>query len=386
MTVTPEQFGAVGDGNADDTNALNMADAQPNEAVYLTPGKTYRADGQLLLGQTSGKRWFTDGARGSSIIKSYYNGGKNILIGQPVALINDVEFDGIGFVQDNSVLQPLFEVRGVRGTHFKRVDMDGLYYGFDLGTLTRSCAIIDLYDCEVNMKPGHSHFMNVVNCPAQIDLCNSYVEGSFAPGSAGLRIANNVAGTIDHTIFKGGYFGRFDVNFDIASRVVNFQLGADLLIEGHQTAGIRFRDNASFEAVTIKSKFGATGPNSLHHIHIGYSQITNNCLGFMVDGSSFQTIVNQPAIEIACPANQKIEELQLTNLTFASCKDISDNNHSVIELWQVNSGLVNNIVAKCFDPTKRYAYAVRSQGSGTNMLVGGNISAAGFASGTSLRT
>lgn len=386
MTVTPEQFGAIGNGIIDDTNALNMADAQPNEAVYLTPGKIYRADGQLLLGQTSGKRWFTDGARGSTTIKSYYNGDKNILIGPPSELIFDVEFDGIKFDQDNNVTKPLFEVRGVRGTHFRRSKFSNMYYGFDLGTSIRTCAIFDLYDCEGNMRAGHSHFINVVNCPAQIDLDNSYIEGAHSVGSVGLKVTNNLAGNIDHTIFKGGYFGRFDVNFDINSRVTNFQLGADLLIEGHLTAGIRFGNNSSFEAVTIKSKFGIMSENSLHHILIGYSQTAQNCLGFMIDGASFQTVNKQPAIEIACPETQKLEQLQLTNLTFASCKDVSDNNHAVIELWQVNSGLVNNIVAKCFDPTKRYAYAVRSQGSGASMIVGNNISASGFASGASIRS
>lgn len=384
MTITPEQCGAIGDGIADDTAALNAADASPSP-VYLTPGKTYRANGQLLLGQSNGKRWYTDGARGSATILSDFNGGKCILIGSAVDTTLDVEFAGIKFVQGAPSTQVMFEARGVRGVHFKNCKFENLYYGFDLGTATRVCTIFELVDCELNMRPGHLHLLNVVNCRAQIEVRDSFIEGAFSPGSSGLRIDQNLAGTVDHIVFTGGYFGRFDTNFDIAQRVVNFQMGADLLTEGHLTAGVRFRNNASFEGVTIKSQFGlGAGPWSLWQIMVDYTQTQQNCLGFKVDGASFQRVINQPAIEFKCPAGMPAEAVQLINLNFPICVDNSDNNHAVVELWQVRSGIVNNLAAICPTSNRRFAYVVRAQAC-SGVLIGADIIGHGFASGAASR-
>lgn len=50
--ITPEQYGAVGNGTADDTVALNNCFAAAGgKTVYLTPGKTYKHTNILTIGQ-----------------------------------------------------------------------------------------------------------------------------------------------------------------------------------------------------------------------------------------------------------------------------------------------------------------------------------------------
>lgn len=370
--VTPEEYGAIGDGVANDTVAINAA-AATGKSVMLTPGKTYLCTGQLLLGQTNQQRVFVNGGRGAAIIRSSYSGGSCILIGPDSATAaTDVVFENVGFYQDTTTTT-MFEVRQTRGVHFIHCKLENIYFGFKIGTATRSNYIFNLYECEVYMRSaGHSHFIDVVNCSGQIDLRDSYVEGAYAVSSVGLRIASNVQSRVDHLVMKGGYFGRFGTNIYLDHRVVNWEMGGCLHMEGQNNYGIHVDANASFEAWNITGvMFGM--PNSLvasvQVIYIAYTQTTNNCTGLVISGCQFTIVKNQPAIEVVCPAANKLEGLIVNGCAFPVCIDNADNAHAVVELWQVNSGAIAGNAGRNTDATKRYAYLVRSAGSGAGLVV-----------------
>lgn len=386
--VRPEMFGAVGDGVTNDTAALNLADAF-SKPVRLTEGKTYLATGQLSLCQVDGARWFVDGGRGSATIKSSYNGGACILLGPAATLVNDVAFENIKFYQNDASTQTMFEVRGIRGMHFLNCYLDNIYFGYKLGTATRSTYIFNLYQCEVHMRLAtHSHFIDVVNSAGQIDLQDTFVEGNFISGSVGMRIASNVQARVDHLIMMGGYFSRFEKNFYLNHRATSIQMGDGLHMEGQTAYGIEVDSNGSWENWTITGcTFGTTSVSVFNGIYIHYTQTTENCSGLVISGNVFQLVKGSSAIEIAGPSGNRPNGVIISGNAFPACIDSSDNNHAVIELNQINSGSIAGNAAVNSNGSLRFAYIVRSQNSQAGLVVDANSHGiAGAGTGVTLRS
>lgn len=388
--VTPEMFGAVGDGSVNDTTALNNADAF-NAPVRLQPGKTYLATGQLLLGQNSKKKWFVEGGRGAATIKSSYDIGNCIELGPDSATAAaDIAFENIKWEQDDASDQTFFEIRSVRGCLMQNCRFDNIYFGIKIGTATRATYITELFDCEVHMRlAGHSAWMKTINTFGQIDLSNSYVEGNYSANSIGLDISSNVQARVDHLIMKGGYFSRFDKNIYINSRVVNIEMGACLHMEGHTTAQIHLDANGSFEKWNINGvMFGSgNGTSFLHHINLAWTQTGANCDGLNINGCTFSPVRNQPAIEIAAPSGNRPNGVNIVGNSFPQCTDNADNNHAVIQLNQINSGVIAANSGRNVNGSLRYAYLVRSTNSQAGLVVDANSHGmAGSGTGVTLRT
>jgi hypothetical protein len=375
-TVTPEMFGAVGDGATNDTTALNNADAF-DAPVRLQRGKTYLATGQLTLGQTHWKKkWFTEGGRGAAVIKSSHDSGSCILVGPDSATaVRDITFENIMFDQDNASDQTMIEIRSVRGCRFQNCWFENIYFGMKLGTATRSTYITEVWDCEVHMRlAGHSTWMKTINTFGQIDLVNSFVEGNHSANSIGLDIGENVQSHVDHLIFRGGYFSRFDRNIYVNSRVGNWEMGAMLHMEGWTTANIYLDANASWENVTFTGITFA-GPNTggLYCIFANVTQTANNMDGFVISGCTFGIVTNQPAIEMSGNATQNIQNLLISGCAFRGCVDSTDNTHAVIDLNRVGSAQINNLIGRNVNGAKRYSHMVRSVNSGASVKVGADI-------------
>jgi hypothetical protein len=374
--LTPEMFGSDG---VDDTAAINAADAFSAGAVRFKVGKTYNCPGQLIACQTSKKRWFCEGGTGAAKIVLSYTGGDCVKVGATGATTYDIEFDGIEFQHDSTT--PMFELRRGRNVTFRRCVLSEVYYGFKLGTATDMLYIWNLFDCYVYMRAGaNTYFFNLVNCAGQIDFSNSYIEGTYVAGSYGGRMASNVQPRLDHFIIKGGYFGRFSRLLYSDVRIVNFEIGGCAHFEGWTVYGFDFDANSSCEIFNIGGGvvFGVTGSAaSLHAIYIHYTQLTDSWDGVNIGNVIFAQVLNQPAIEIVAPATNKLKNLTIGVITFMVCKDNVDNNHAVIEIFNVVSGVINTVEGTCTDVTKRFAYLVRIVASGINVPT--DYKAIGFA-------
>lgn len=378
--ITPEEHGAVGDGVVDDTVALNLADASPLP-VYLTPGKTYRAAGQLLLGQNSGKRWFSFGTRGgfgnsAATILLEYNGGPCIRVGT-AALTNDVVFQNVRFYQNNGSTQPCFEHLHTRGVHYVGCQFENIHEGFRLGTATEGCYINTLSDSEVHMRTGHSHFITVVNCTGQLDIDNSYIEGAYNPGTYGVWFKSSNPSTFDHFIGKGGYLGRFGDNIRVDGRVVNVELAPSFHIEGQVSSGLIMSSSGSGENWNVSAVFGI-GLAGSQAVLLAPTQLTQPISGIYLRGLTIQRAFQNAAIEVYSPAGNPIHALVIDGVNIGEGWDNMDNTHAMIECYGVGSGFVNNVFGRNLANMPRFAYVVRSQASGADWRHGSAL----FGSGT----
>lgn len=384
--ITFEMLGAIGDGTVNDTTAVNAA-AATGKNCRLLRGKNYRCTGQLTMGKFHGQKFFYEGGHYGSKMTVEYNGGIGcILVGDTAAQVNTVIFENFEISQANASVQFVFQARKLRQLQMRNMRLSNFYSGFSLGTATDAHYILELFDCEVGMRlTGCLYFIDIVNSFGQIDYANSYVEGPFTGGSIGLRVVNNVQATLDHIIFKGGYFGRFEYNMYINKRVTNVLIGYGLLMEGHTNTGIFVDSLASFENFQITGMtFGAgyVSSSAYYHIHVGIGQTTLGNDGLMITDCLFNLCKGQPAIEITCNSANRINGMFLSNLDFQYAQDSVDNTHSLITLNQINFGYVNNCIARCINGALRYTWFVSSTNSQANMILGPQFVAMGFVNAT----
>jgi hypothetical protein len=367
LYATPEEFGAIGDGGADDAAALNLADADPRP-VCLSAGKNYRAGGQVQFGRNSGKRWFSFCSRsglstGGATIKLEHNAAACSLIGPTGTTSYDTQFSNIRFAQGDDATQTAFEIRRARGVHFFGCQFENFHKGFNLGTASDACYITTFSDCEGHMRAGHSHFIEVVNSTGQLDLTNSYIEGAYVSGTKGVWFRESNPNTFDHFIVKGGYLGRFGHNILVDGRTVNLEIDGAAHLEGQVHAGLALGATGSGEHWNVAGSWGVGLPGA-QSILLAHTQTTQPVSGILLHDLSIQRAYNNCAIEVYSPAGNPLQALVIDGVNIGEGMDSSDNNHAMIELYGVGSGFINNVFGRNFTGMNRFAYVVRSQVSG----------------------
>lgn len=149
LGISVKDFGAVGNGVAIDTTAIQSAvsrvKALGGGVVYFPPG-TYLIDQAITLSSGTGIKFVGSGPSATFLTQS--NATANIFT---VATCTDISFEGMTVKHTSSTTGGAFVLTSVNGLTFTRctVAATAPIIGFRYGMYLDVCTYVSLYDCQV---------------------------------------------------------------------------------------------------------------------------------------------------------------------------------------------------------------------------------------------
>jgi hypothetical protein len=189
--VSVKDFGAVGDGVAIDTtaiqNAINRVKALGGGVVYFPPG-TYLVDQALTLSSANGVHFVGSGAAATTIRSSHATANLFTL-----ATCNSVTFEDFTITHAATSTGSMFSLTSVSGASLVRIVAAQAATGYRFGLTAATCAYISLYDCRIGTITGDA-----------AGLCFAFTDTSLTTVVGG---SYNSGGTYGASF--GGSTGRF---------------------------------------------------------------------------------------------------------------------------------------------------------------------------------
>lgn len=273
-------YGVVADGVTNDTAAMNAAWAAAAAAgggILVLPAGTILCTGALAFNGSNVTVWGM--GRTATTLYSTYTSGAAITLGNGSTQTIEYAFENIDFI--GVVSQIFFKTRFVRGLYIRKCRWYAdtfLQLGEADDGLTKPTYVVHLVDNSdayhmVNETPTLHHIV-AENFQGQFVMTDTFVEGSFTPSLHGFYATPNIQSRIDHFIVSGGYFSRFDINYNFTdARIVNFYVASTHLSEGAITNAIclyvtsstaKNVANVGWEKIFIAGTYAASSGNGIY--------------------------------------------------------------------------------------------------------------------------
>lgn len=273
--INPLWFSSeLGAGLTAAANAMNAIYGH----IKLTPG-SYTLSTQAVFPKSKNfYRVEMDGCR----ISITYTGGSSFKIGDGTGLTQLISFTGNGTYIDqaDSVNQPLFELRGLRGFYLEGFRGAGLYQICKWGDPADASQCYQWWhtNCEWNMRPsangGHHHAVDANGSAGGYYETQCSIEGDQAVSNKAFFYVDSTQGSarFDHMVRTGGLWRYFTWGLYAKNgRFVNIDFGAETRVDDMTAYGVYIECTAAgtkggIEGATFRGTFGGASAGGVRLI------------------------------------------------------------------------------------------------------------------------
>ena len=291
-TVTPEMYGAVGDGAADDTAALQAAfdDVSPGDTVSLENGRTYRHSSVVVLGrpgtrlQGPGALLASEEARSALMVRA-----------------DDVEIDGL-------VLRMTGTTR-----RWSQLDQHRLVLGAQTGTVVTDVRIEDSAAAGVYVQGARDFRLT------DVEVHDTRADGIHVTGGAsgGLVERPVVTGSGDDGVAVVSYDGDPETTRDVlitSPRVLGTTWGRGISVVGGED--VTYRDvvveRSSAAGIYIASEGQPYDTRPSRRVRVQ---------GATVAGANHTAEVDHGALLVYAARGREVTDLHLSGVHISGTRD-----------------------------------------------------------------